>query len=132
MNHPLTDTQRATLRTTLELRREELERQLARHQGGLSRSEHASELLQDEGREAEEHEAAREVDFALSDMGQQELAAVGLGLRRLAEDSYGYCVDCGAGIPFARLLLEPQTLRCVGCESMHERLRVAGTARHTL
>jgi RNA polymerase-binding transcription factor DksA len=36
-------------------------------------------------------------------------------LRRLGENSYGSCVVCQAGIPYARLMVMPETLYCVGC-----------------
>jgi RNA polymerase-binding transcription factor DksA len=31
------------------------------------------------------------------------------------------CVDCHGAIPFERLRLEPQALRCVACQSFNER-----------
>ena len=30
------------------------------------------------------------------------------------------CVDCGKRIPFERLIIEPQALRCVACGSKRE------------
>jgi RNA polymerase-binding transcription factor DksA len=41
--------------------------------------------------------------------------AVGEALRRIADRSYGRCLTCGAGIPFERLLVMPETIYCVTC-----------------
>jgi len=38
-------------------------------------------------------------------------------LSRIAEDSYGQCVDCGHEIPEGRLDARPDAARCVGCQS---------------
>ena len=35
----------------------------------------------------------------------------------IAEDEYGYCQECGEGIPFARLKLDPTLSTCVTCAS---------------
>ena len=36
-------------------------------------------------------------------------------LARIADGTYGYCIDCGGGIPLERLRALPATNRCVGC-----------------
>jgi RNA polymerase-binding transcription factor DksA len=36
-------------------------------------------------------------------------------LARVADGTYGYCIDCGIGIPLERLRALPATARCVGC-----------------
>lgn len=36
-------------------------------------------------------------------------------LRRLHTPEYGVCEACGADIPFARLMAEPNARRCVNC-----------------
>ena len=58
---------------------------------------------------------------ALTEREQRELDAVAAALQRLADGGYGSCADCGTGIPFDRLKAEPWALRCVDCESAHER-----------
>ena len=42
-------------------------------------------------------------------------------LVRLEAGRYGLCADCGEPIALARLQSAPQSLRCVACESAHER-----------
>ena len=49
-----------------------------------------------------------------------ELASVNAALARLANGSYGSCLDCGDPIPEQRLLAVPASLYCTSCQSAHE------------
>jgi phage/conjugal plasmid C-4 type zinc finger TraR family protein len=44
-------------------------------------------------------------------------------LARLADNSYGLCVDCGQQIPEGRLDARPDAARCVSCQAKHDRRR---------
>lgn len=117
----LTTGQRALLESELRSRQRELDRQLAEHQGGLSRVEHARERLQEDSDDISHREADREMDMALNDREVAELGAVSAALRRLAEGGYGVCADCEEAIAFDRLKAEPWALRCIACETRRER-----------
>ena len=107
-------------------RRDQLQGRLTDPLGGASRAEHAHEVLMQDAREASQREGEREIDSALSDIEQRELAEVEQALRRLhAEDGarYGHCIDCAGEVPFERLQAEPQALRCIDCEAAHEAAR---------
>jgi DnaK suppressor protein len=119
MRH-LTADQHALLEAELQQRRAQLDRRLAEHHGGLSRAEHAHELLEQNGDDVPQREGERELDMALSDLETQELGAVSRALVRLREGEYGICSDCEAGIPYDRLRAEPWALRCVVCEGRRE------------
>ncbi len=121
MSSQLTAGQRALLQAELIRRQGELDRQVAEHQGGLSRVEHAREVLSQDSDDVSHREADREMDMALGDREIAELGAVSAALRRLREDRYGDCADCGEAIAFDRLKVEPWALRCVACESRRER-----------
>jgi len=123
MTTHLTAGQRALLQAELELRQRQLSRQLEVHQEGRSRVEHARDVLAQDFDDAPQRAMDREVDMALSEIDTQELAAVGRALTRVQADDYGLCVDCGGGIPFDRLKVEPHALRCVACESKREQGR---------
>ena len=120
MSH-LTAGQRALLEAALVQRQHQLDRRLADQTGGLSRVEHAREVLLQDGRDAPQRESEREMDLALTDIETQELGAVSAALRRLHEADFGICTDCGDEIPFDRLKVEPWALRCVACEARRER-----------
>lgn len=123
MNTHLTAGQRAMLASALLARQQALQRQLDLHQDGLTRVEHAREVLLQDGDDAPQRASDREIDLALSDLDVQELAVVGRALQKVHGDEYGMCVDCGQAIPFDRLCIEPQALRCVPCEALHEKER---------
>jgi DnaK suppressor protein len=117
----LTAGQRAWLEAELIRRQGALDRQLVEHQGGLSRAEHAREVLAQDSDDISHREADREMDMALGDREIAELGAVSAALLRLKQDRYGSCSDCGEAIPIDRLKAEPWALRCVACEGRHER-----------
>jgi len=116
----LTAGQRALLEAELIRRQAELDRQLADHQGGLTRVEHARELLAQDSDDVSHREAEREMDMELSDRDIAELGAVSAALLRLKQGHYGVCSDCGEAIAFDRLKVEPWALRCIGCEGRRE------------
>ena len=121
MSTHLTPGQHALLESALKSRQRELDRQLADHQGGLSRAEHARERLNEDSDDISHREADRELDMAMNDRELNELGAVSAALRRLQEGRYGLCTDCGEGIAFDRLKVEPWALRCIDCEGRRER-----------
>ncbi|HSM21004.1 MAG TPA: TraR/DksA family transcriptional regulator [Rubrivivax sp.] len=123
MTTHLTAGQRALLQAELESRQRQLSRQLEVHQEGRTRIEHARDLLAQDFDDAPQRAMDREVDMALSEIDTQDLAAVGRALARVHEEDYGLCVDCGGEIPFDRMKVEPQALRCVVCESKREQGR---------
>ena len=108
MSAHLTTGQRALLRTELEQRQRQLDRRVAEHHGGLSRAEHAREVLQQDGDDAPQRESER------------ELGEVSQAIKRMDAGEYGLCGDCGTEIPYDRLRAEPWALRCVVCEGKHE------------
>ena len=121
MTQHLTTGQKALLEAALVQRQHQLDRRLAEHTSGLSRAEHAREVLLQDGDDAPQRESEREMDLALTDIETQELGAVSEALRRLPTDDFGVCTDCATEIPFDRLKVEPWALRCVSCESRRER-----------
>ena len=50
----------------------------------------------------------------------ESLADCRAALRRLDEGIYGDCRDCGEAIPLARLMVQPQALRCASCQVAFE------------
>jgi DnaK suppressor protein len=109
------------LQASLQARRDSLDTQRTAHLGGHSRAEHARELLLQDGDDATQRDAEREVDFARTDRDAVALSEIDQALQRLAAGRYGDCHDCGEAIPRARLQLAPQATRCVACEALLER-----------
>ncbi len=126
MSERPSDDQRTRLEHALKLRRQALEAQLAEHLHGLARAERAHDVLMQDADDAPQRAPERVVAAALTGLEQRELDAVAAALQRLERGAYGQCADCGADIPFDRLLVEPAALRCVGCASARERETRAG------
>jgi RNA polymerase-binding transcription factor DksA len=65
--------------------------------------------------------ASSEVDLSEALRDIEEWRGLRGAMRRIDEGRYGFCVDCGVEIPFARLQAQPVALRCVDCQSRAER-----------
>lgn len=48
---------------------------------------------------------------------KRELIRIEMAFRRISEDEYGYCADCGDEIADKRLEIDPMAERCVACAS---------------
>jgi DnaK suppressor protein len=64
----------------------------------------------------------------IADVGQAEvtrdlgeLRELEAARTRIADGTYGVCVDCGDGIPVERLRAQPAAARCVDCQERHEK-----------
>ncbi|MGI9484528.1 MAG: TraR/DksA family transcriptional regulator [Geminicoccaceae bacterium] len=52
---------------------------------------------------------------------QQELTQIDNALRRLVDDTYGDCIECGEPIAVKRLALDPSAPLCIDCAGKEER-----------
>lgn len=120
MSAPLTSGQTALLDHRMRTRYDTLRRELAMHQEGGSRVEHAADVLAQDNDDAPQRASEREFDQARSEQLLSELAAIDAALDRMARNAYGACLECGAQIGFARLSAEPWALRCIACQSRRE------------
>lgn len=120
MSTNFTAGQKALLETALRLRLGEFERRVAARQRGNSRVEHAQTVLEQDGDDAPQRSADREVDLALSDANMVEIGQISDALLRLHDPDFGFCKQCGIQIPIDRLKTQPQAMRCVDCESAAE------------
>jgi DnaK suppressor protein len=60
------------------------------------------------------------VDEAKAEQASEELELVVAARRRLADQSYGDCLDCGEPVDVRRLLAMPGTRYCASCQQIHE------------
>jgi DnaK suppressor protein len=121
---PLTPGQLALLGAELAARRKSLAEALDLHQDHHTRVAHAREVLTQDGDDAPQRDAEREVDQAITEHDISEIAALDAALARLHSPDYGRCADCAEAIAFDRLRAAPQALRCVACERRHEAAQV--------
>jgi RNA polymerase-binding protein DksA len=50
-----------------------------------------------------------------------ELHELEAALKRIADGTYGLCLDCGDDIAVERLRAQPAAARCVDCQQRHEK-----------
>lgn len=44
-----------------------------------------------------------------------DLSRIDIALKRIEEDEYGWCAECGEPIAYKRLEIDPATALCIGC-----------------
>ena len=107
------------LKAMLETRRRELVREVR----VKIRDARADSILErdvlDQG-ESSEVEIQDAIGFALIQMKAETLDKIDAALQRLAEGTYGDCVECGAEIAASRLWALPVAVRCRDCEEARE------------
>lgn len=118
MNTPISD----TFSLQLQQMRQELLAQLRTQRGGeVGRAEAAAQARDQQSDDWAKANAERDLTVALEERESAELVAIDDALQRLADGSFGLCVDCGVSIPTARLHANPTAMRCVGCQETLER-----------
>jgi RNA polymerase-binding transcription factor DksA len=65
--------------------------------------------------EADIAEAMSNGGVALQPQVRVRYDAIADALTRMANGTYGTCVTCGQPIPYGRLVVMPETTRCVSC-----------------
>jgi DnaK suppressor protein len=73
----------------------------------------------DEG-DSSEANIQEDIEFALIQMQAETLNKIDAALRRLNEETYGLCFECGAEIAERRLRALPFAVRCRDCEEVRE------------
>ena len=117
MTTPLSDTFSQQLRG---MRADVLAQLRVQRGGQIGRAEAAAEAREHESDDWAQADAERDLAFALEERESAELIAIDAALQRIADSSYGLCVDCGDAIANARLHANPTALRCVGCQDKTE------------
>lgn len=102
--------------------------------------EHVARLLEDPqtgvttpaGDVADQAEVGliRDLESAAVVREVRELRDIEAARERLAVGEAGICIDCSEEIPFARLHAQPTALRCVPCQSLHERMHVVAVPEY--
>ncbi|HVK54800.1 MAG TPA: TraR/DksA family transcriptional regulator [Burkholderiales bacterium] len=115
------DRQEAWLRKAI---KEEYEETADQHYADLAGS------VADEGDEAVA-DVLTDVENAVIGHYLGELSDIEAARGRVANRTYGVCIDCGADIDYARLVSYPTAKRCAMCQTTHERTHV-GAAHSTL
>jgi DnaK suppressor protein len=118
----LTDKQTQELHTTIEQRRAALLAEL-REDAERVREGRFEDLAGPAPDPGDESVATLIGDLAHAEMGRDldELRGLEAARSRLADGSYGVCMDCGGDIGFERLRVNPSAVRCIDCQSIYEK-----------
>lgn len=116
----------------LRKRRAELAQRVDTRLHGASDERHENAGLPRRSEETDDDgaaEAARFADVNALSRIAVELDEVDAALQRVADGSYGECIDCGDPIGAARLDAYPAAQRCTGCQEFIESHRGAARGR---
>ena len=86
-------------------------------------AEHASDVSEGEVVDFKDmavEETQAVVEQAKAGQAAEELEQVITARRRLADGTYGECLDCGEEIDLRRLRALPATAFCTACQAIHE------------
>lgn len=125
----MTDYDKAEIEARLRRRADEIASRRRRLRAGDEAMQEGGDLADydqhpaDTATETFEQELDETTDMLLADEARQ----VEIALGRLADGSYGTCVDCGKEIPAERLAAIPESVRCIDDQRRYEgQLREAG------
>jgi len=107
------------LRKMLEERRRQLMSEVQGRIRDVRSSEGKDREVLDQG-ESSEVDIQEDIEFALIQMKSETLNKIDAALRRLEENTYGNCFECGDEISEARLRALPFAVRCKDCEEARE------------
>ena len=81
------------------------------------------EVIGGVGDPGDESVAREQVDLAIEEAERDtdELHDIDAALARIADGSYGTCIDCDIDIDYRRLQAQPAAIRCVECQSKREK-----------
>jgi DnaK suppressor protein len=119
---PLTQHQTEELRGLIDQRRSALLAEL-REDAARVREQPYSEHAGPAPDTGDESVATLIADLEQADVTRDldEFRSLESARQRLAGGDYGTCVDCGGDIGFARLKATPSAIRCIDCQSRHEK-----------
>ena len=117
----LSQDQRVVLANLLQSRLVALERERESQLQDQSQVESARQTLLQDADDASQRSGEHEVEGIVSDIDSGGFNAVSDAVQRVHRAEYGLCIDCQVAIPFDRLRLAPQALRCAACQTLHER-----------
>ncbi|WP_246094607.1 TraR/DksA family transcriptional regulator [Tepidimonas aquatica] len=111
-----------TFAQQLQQMRADLIAHLRQRRGGkVGRAQAAPDPHEVQSGDWNQFDSERDLEQALDERETAALRDIDAALQRIADGTFGLCVDCGAEIPAARLHAAPTTLRCLACQQRYER-----------
>ena len=102
--------------------REQLLARIEQQRGGkVSRSDAAFAHFDHVQDDPAQLNTERANEFAINENETEQLQDIELALQRVADQSYGLCINCGERIHDKRLEAAPLALRCLSCQTAFEK-----------
>lgn len=117
LNEKQRDELRQRLRARLDHLREEVRAELLASSEG--HHQELADAVHDPGDESLA-ELLAHLDLTNTQRHVLEMRDIEDSLRRIEQDRYGECLECGEPIPAGRLDAYPTAARCVDCQERHE------------
>jgi len=119
---PLTEHQTKELRSLIDRRRNALLAEL-REDAERAREQPYAEHAGPAPDTGDESVATLIADLEQADVTRDldEFRGLESARDRIARGEYGTCIECGGDIGFERLKATPSALRCIDCQSRHEK-----------
>jgi DnaK suppressor protein len=116
----LTAQQLAKLGEMLTKRESSLKEDILREQSNLEDYQQMAGEVPDAG---DQSTAGVIIDINHAEVNRDiaELNEIAAAKERLDKNEYGLCADCGIEVPLQRLQVQPAALRCVPCQTLHEK-----------
>ena len=118
MSQPISDTFAQQL---LQMRTDVLAQLRGQRGGAVSRAEAAAQAREQQSDDWAKADAERDLSIALEERESAELVAIDEALKRVADGSFGLCLDCGVEVGPARLHANPTALRGLACQEKREK-----------
>ena len=125
---PLTQQQTQELHTTVEQRRAALRTEIDRDLDKV-RADRLEDLAGASPDPGDESVASliSDLDQADTTRDLSELRSLDAAHERIADGSYGTCIECGGDIGFERLRANPAAERCIRCQTQYEKTHASPT-----
>lgn len=125
---PLSPEQTQELHATVERRRTELRAEIGQDLDRV-RSDRLEDLAGASPDAGDESVASLISDLNQADTSRDlsELRALDAAHERIADGSYGTCIECGGDIGLERLRANPAAERCIRCQTQYERTHASPT-----
>jgi DnaK suppressor protein len=122
MSH-LSPEQLSTLRAAIQSQHDSLLSQVRRDLDESGRTQYAEVLGRASGDSSDEALAVTLGDLSAARLGHEmrHLHELEYALKRVEEDEFGACAECGAAIPMPRLIANPAATRCIACQEVFEK-----------
>ena len=122
----LTPQQTQELQATIDRRRAALVSELREDVERVRRDRH-EDLAGAAPDPGDESVATLIADLDHADVGRDldELRGLEAARGRISDGSYGVCLECGGEIGFERLRANPSAVRCIRCQTIHEKTYAA-------